>query len=368
MASIYIHWPFCKSKCPYCDFNSHVISGIDESAWKKAYLREIDYYTDYLQGKQIASIFFGGGTPSLMPTEIMAQIIEHLAKYAQFEDDIEISFEANPTSVEAAKFQDFRLAGANRVSLGIQSLNADDLKFLGREHSEDEAIEAIEIASNYFDNYSFDLIYARPNQTLESWEQELRQALKLAAKHLSLYQLTIEKGTPFFKAYKENQFIMPDDDLSASFYELTDDIMEAHNMPAYEISNYAKIGYECKHNLGYWRYQEYLGIGPGAHGRINQSATITHHKPEKWLSCVEKYGHGQMQATNLSQQMMEEEKLIMGIRLQEGVNIKEIGNINENNLIMLINHDYIIKQNEIIRLTKRGRLITNQIILQLKNN
>ncbi|MEK6734209.1 MAG: radical SAM family heme chaperone HemW, partial [Pseudomonadota bacterium] len=284
--AIYIHWPYCKSKCPYCDFNSHVRDAIDVSAWNEGYLKEIDNYSALLQNKKIISIFFGGGTPSLMPSFIVKNIINKLKELGKFDQNIEITLEANPTSVEAEKFKEFAEAGINRVSLGIQSLNQNNLKFLGREHNVEEAIAAIKIAKDNFKRYSFDLIYALPNQTLNSWRDELVQALDLAGEHLSLYQLTIEKGTPFYSMYQKKKFDLPGEDLAKDFYMLTQEIMEAKGFPAYEISNHARLGEECKHNMVYWQYDDFLGIGPGAHSRINNKAMHSIYHPENWLKAA----------------------------------------------------------------------------------
>ena len=290
--AIYIHWPFCKSKCPYCDFNSHVREKIDEKSWFDAYITEISFFADKIVGKNITSIFFGGGTPSLMNPKLVEKIILELEKIGKFVDNIEITLEANPTSIEAQKFQDFKTAGINRVSIGIQSFNEEGLKFLGRTHSKNEAIEALEIAGNIFSNYSFDLIYARPNQSIKNWENELLSALKLAKNHLSLYQLTIEKGTSFFNDYRDKKFTMPSDVLAASMYELTREITKAHGFVDYEISNYAKQGFESKHNLSYWNYDEYLGIGPGSHSRIDKYAMMMIHNPENLLAKVKTDNNG----------------------------------------------------------------------------
>ena len=258
--SVYIHWPFCKSKCPYCDFNSHVRETIEIDKWNQAYLIEIENNRENLLEKNIVSIFFGGGTPSLMPSFIISNIIDKLSNVANINEKTEITFEANPTSVESQKFKEFALAGINRVSLGVQSFNEDDLKFLGREHSLTEALEAIEIAKKNFKRYSFDLIYALPNQTLKAWENELKSALKFADKHLSLYQLTIEKGTPFYGLYKKKKFTIPNENLAKDFYDSTQDIMNNLSLPAYEISNHAAMGEECRHNMAYWQYDEFIGI------------------------------------------------------------------------------------------------------------
>lgn len=361
--SIYIHWPFCKSKCPYCDFNSHVRSSIDENRWQKAYLKEIEYYKDILKNKYIKSIFFGGGTPSLAPTSIINSIIDALSPNS----DTEITLEANPTSIEASRFRDYKLAGVNRVSIGVQSLNPDYLKFLGREHSAKEALQAIELAKKYFDRYSFDLIYMLPNQSLSDWEKELTQALKFTAGHMSLYQLTIEKGTKFFSMYKKNAFTLPNDDTAADAYMLTNAIMEENRLPFYEVSNYAALGQECKHNLTYWKYQDYIGIGAGAHGRYacNQvkMATVNSYSPEEWLKNVEEKGNGLRSYEALSSAQEYEERIIMGLRLREGIEIGYFKNIEQVN--SLIKQGLLQHKDNNIRATQQGILVLNSIINSL---
>ena len=322
--AIYIHWPFCKSKCPYCDFNSHVVENIDENRWLNAYLKEIDSFSDNISGRRISSIFFGGGTASLMPPFIAEALINKLAKYAPFANDIEITLEGNPTSVEAAKYKDFHEAGINRVSLGVQALNDDDLKFLGREHSAKEALEAVQLAAYIFDNYSFDLIYARPNQTEFDWKKELKEALKCAGGHLSLYQLAIEKGTPFYADYNRGKFKMPNNELSARLYEITSEITSDAGILQYEVSNYAKKSLESKHNMTYWEYGDYLGFGAGAHSRIKingqKNAITMLHKPEKWLSSIYDKGSAIQSFDSLSPKCAAEEALMMGLRINKGIN------------------------------------------------
>lgn len=269
MTALYIHWPFCKAKCPYCDFNSHVREGVDVARWQSAMLRELATMAAWMPDAKLSSIFFGGGTPSLMPPQLVGALIEQAEKLLGFEDGIEMTLEANPTSVEAAKFQGFRDAGVNRVSLGVQSLRAENLRFLGREHSADEALKAVDLARGLFDRYSFDLIYALPNQSAAAWETELREALAYAGEHLSLYQLTIEPNTAFHHDYHvKKQFALPKDTLARELFLLTQEVMEGAGMPAYEISNHARAGQESRHNLTYWRGGAYLGVGAGAHGRI----------------------------------------------------------------------------------------------------
>ena len=361
--AIYIHWPFCKSKCPYCDFNSHVRENIDEQRLNKAYMTSVDYYSDYLKNKRITSIFYGGGTPTLMPPVIVSNIIEKIASYADLSSDIEITLEANPTSTEAKKLLDFKNAGINRLSLGIQSLIDKDLKFLGREHSANEAINAIK-AAQIFENYSFDLIYGRPNQTLNDWEKELNNALNFTANHLSLYQLTIEKGTSFYNDHKSGKFIMPDNESLADFYELTNHIMVKNNFNCYEISNYATTGYESKHNMAYWRYKNYLGLGAGAHSRINDNSGSTKaimmiHSPEYWLESVENKKAGVQSQTTLSQKEILDEFILMGLRLSEGINI--------NRLKEIAKKDFLAIKNNIDKYTKLSMLETEGDFIKTSN-
>ncbi len=376
--AIYIHWPFCKFKCHYCDFNSHVAENIDYNIWQESYLKEINYFHDFIKQHNISSIFFGGGTPTLMPPQIAYEIITHLNRITNFTSNIEITLEGNPTSVEAAKLQDFKESGINRVSLGIQALNANDLKFLSREHSADEAINAIKTAQKIFDNYSFDLIYARPSQTLTDWEEELTEALKLADKHVSLYQLTIEKGTKFYSDYNKGAFVMPSEDLSADFYNLTQDIMEKHNLPAYEVSNHAKTDYESKHNLSYWRYDDYLGIGPGAHSRITlenkKHALMMISSPENWLKAIVEKGVGIQTDSILDNDIIQEEIIMMGLRIAEGINKQKFKNLtgkeielclNQNKLEYLQNNNLIIIDNNSLRPTKEGMILVNYIVREL---
>ncbi len=375
--AIYIHWPFCKSKCPYCDFNSHVREKIDQQDWNRAYLKQITNYAEYLNGKKIVSIFFGGGTPSLMPSFIVENIINELSKFAALDDNIEITLEANPTSVESEKFKLFAKAGVNRLSLGIQSLNIDNLKFLGREHNVEEAIKAIEIAKQNFSRYSFDLIYALPDQTLVDWEKELSSALKLADKHLSLYQLTIEKGTPFYSLYKDKKLQIPNEDLARDFYLLTQDVMEREGLPAYEISNHARLGEECKHNLVYWQYGDFLGIGPGAHSRINNQAIASIAHPENWLNLALQGKIPSQSCIALTLSEMVCEILLMGLRLKKGLKLKDFYNKIGLNLLEVINRsklDYMLEckflelSNDSLLTTSKGKLVLNHIIDQLTDN
>lgn len=321
---IYIHWPFCASKCPYCDFNSHVHRGsFDEDAFVEGYKREIAHMAALSPGRLVQSIFFGGGTPSLMSPRAVGTILDAIAEEWDIDRNAEITLEANPTSVEVDRFRGFRAAGVNRVSLGVQSLRPGPLAELGRRHTVDEAVAAVRIAQSIFDRSSFDLIYARPRQTLEDWEDELKEALWLARGHISLYQLTIEQGTRYFDLHQAGKLKMPDEDLAADFYELTQDLTKAAGMPAYEISNHAVPGQESRHNMLYWRYGEYAGIGPGAHGRLvvnhQRHATATEKLPFDWLSRVNQFGHGMTTDDVLTWEEQGDEYLVMGLRLKEGI-------------------------------------------------
>lgn len=323
---VYIHWPFCRSKCPYCDFNSHVRESVDQQRWRSALLAELDHYAGTTAGRRLDSVFFGGGTPSLMPPATVAALIERIHRHWPDSPDLEITLEANPTSVEAANFAALAQAGVNRVSLGLQALDDGALKFLGRTHSAAEGIAALEIARRHFARFSFDLIYARPEQTLDGWVSELDQALALAGHHLSLYQLTIETNTAFEGAYRRGAFTLPDEEIAADFYERTQDRLLRVGLPAYEISNHARPGEECRHNLVYWQGGDYLGIGPGAHGRLtlagSRIATRQHRAPEAWLAAVEENGHATREYRTLSAAERQEELLLMGLRLARGISRK----------------------------------------------
>ncbi|WP_119460488.1 radical SAM family heme chaperone HemW [Rhodospirillaceae bacterium SYSU D60014] len=320
---LYVHWPFCLSKCPYCDFNSHVREAVDQPRWRDALLRELDHYASETAGRRVASIFFGGGTPSLMPPDTVAAVIDRAAARWRLAPDVEITLEANPTSVEAERFAGFRGAGVNRVSLGVQALNDPDLRALGRGHSAAEARTALALARRQFDCFTFDLIYARPGQDARAWRAELRQALDLAADHLSLYQLTIEPNTVFAGAHRRGELVLPGEEDAATLYEETQNLLEAAGLPAYEISNHARPGAECRHNLTYWRYGDYVGIGPGAHGRLTldgaKIATRQHRAPEAWLAAVEAAGHATRQRTPVPPAERIDEMLMMGLRLTQGV-------------------------------------------------
>jgi putative oxygen-independent coproporphyrinogen III oxidase len=325
---IYIHWPFCRSKCPYCDFNSHVRERIDHGRWRTALLTELEHYARDTTDKTVTSVFFGGGTPSLMEPETVAALIARVRELWPVAGDVEITLEANPTSAEIGKFRAFRDGGVNRVSLGVQSLLASDLKFLGRQHDAAEALAAVRTAAETFDRFSFDLIYARPNQALPEWQAELERALEFAAGHISLYQLTIEPGTQFEQAVARGDFRVLDEERAAELYEATVARLGAAGLADYEISNFAKPGEESRHNLTYWRYGDYVGVGPGAHGRLTigaeKFATRQHRAPEAWLDLVEKDGHATRQRDLIPPAERLSEMLMMGLRLKEGVPLARI--------------------------------------------
>jgi putative oxygen-independent coproporphyrinogen III oxidase len=321
---VYVHWPFCLSKCPYCDFNSHVRhAAIDEDRFAGAFAREIETTAARAQGREVSSIFLGGGTPSLMQPQTVARVLDAIGKHWRVASDAEVTLEANPTSVEATRFAGYRAAGVNRVSLGVQALDDASLKMLGRLHSAREALDAVAIARRSFERYSFDLIYARPDQTPESWTSELKLAIEEAAEHLSLYQLTIEEGTPFFGLHAAGKLKTPEEGLARTLYDVTQEVCDLNGLNAYEISNHARRGAECRHNLVYWRGQEYAGIGPGAHGRLDidgvRHATSTEKRPEAWLMRVEANGHGVVTDDVLNSEERADEFLLMGLRLAEGI-------------------------------------------------
>ena len=389
--AIYVHWPFCKSKCPYCDFNSHTFDSINHDAWLEGYKKELDYFKDIIKNKKITSIFFGGGTPSLMKPHVVEGIIKHIQIYgADIDHQTEITLEANPTSVESKKFADFRAVGINRLSIGIQALNDEDLKFLGRNHNAKESIHAIELAAKYFDNYSFDLIYARPKQTLMQWKKELEFALRLASKHISLYQLTIEKGTKFFSMHNKGLFSIPNEEKAVALYDLTNEILEKNGLYKYEISNYAKPQFESKHNLTYWRYESYLGIGPGAHSRIlsmQSNNTIEEpakkptdikvaaiemiYSPTNWQNNIFTYGNAIKSFEILAQNIASQEALMMGLRLAEGVECKKLDafrgvSINES-LIRSLEDEGLISTitPNFLKLTEKGLKLHSQVLMYI---
>lgn len=376
--SVYIHWPFCLSLCPYCDFNSHIASTIDHDLWLNAYKQEINYFKEKLSGRQIQSIFFGGGTPSLMRPKTVESIIDLLSNIGLISSTTEITLEANPTSYETEKFKEFKSAGINRVSIGVQSLKAEALKVLGRKHSKDEAISAIKSASKIFERYSFDLIYAIPNQTLEDWKNELGNAIELANGHISLYQLTIEKGTPFYQIFKSGQMQLPSNNSSANMYEWTNEFLKEKHYHSYEISNYAQSGNECIHNLAYWNYNEYLGIGPGAHSRLHDNdcvkSVMMFHKPEKWLKNVSQTNHGIQTNVSLSQNELIEEIVMMGTRLKKGMNLNTFSKLtgiyfddvlNKKNFTHFQKNDLVFKNSTNFGLTNSGLLLHNYLVPRL---
>ncbi|MBM3643008.1 MAG: coproporphyrinogen III oxidase [Alphaproteobacteria bacterium] len=320
---VYIHWPFCLSKCPYCDFNSHVRDGIDADRWKRALLAELVEAHRATPDRRVRTIFFGGGTPSLMPSATAAALIERVRDLWPYDDGLEVTLEANPTSVEAANFAALAAAGVNRVSLGVQALDDASLRFLGRGHSAREALEALDVARAHFARWSFDLIYARPGQTLDAWLAELERALALGSRHLSVYQLTIERGTRFHADHARGAFTLPDEETQAGLFEATQARLAAAGLPAYEISNHAVPGEECRHNLVYWRYQDHVGIGPGAHGRVavpgGKRWTRRISGPEAWLEAVEQRGAGTAEARDISGRDLVDEALMMGLRLADGI-------------------------------------------------
>ncbi len=321
---VYVHWPFCLSKCPYCDFNSHVrAGGIDEARYVEAFRREIAYAGDMAPGRTVSSIFLGGGTPSLMRPETVAAILDAIGQSWSVARGAEVTLEANPTSVEAERFRGYRAAGVNRVSLGVQALDDADLRRLGRLHTVDEALAAVDVAARHFARFSFDLIYARPDQDPASWRAELRRAISRSAEHLSLYQLTIEPDTWFERLHAAGRLVLPDAEAARVLYDVTQEVCDKAGMPAYEISNHARPGAESRHNLVYWRYGEYVGVGPGAHGRVmsakGRTATATERSPEEWLARVERHGHGLVEETLLTREEAGDEFLLMGLRLREGI-------------------------------------------------
>ncbi len=368
--AVYIHWPFCKSKCPYCDFNSHVRDSVDQKRWREALLAELDHMAAKIPDRVVASIFFGGGTPSLMPPETAGALIYRVKELWPVADDIEITLEANPTSVETHTFPDFAAAGINRVSLGVQSFDDKELQFLGRGHSAKEAKKAIDLARKTFARYSFDLIYARPNQTVADWEKELAEALPFAGTHLSLYQLTIEENTAFHHAYAKGKFVMPDEELSEALYRRTEELMAAYGLPAYEVSNYAKPGHESRHNIAYWNYQDYVGVGPGAHGRLllNRSriATQTIKSPERWLESVENKQHGVEVWESIPSSDEIEERLMMGLRLVHGIDAAALnGTINQKKRELFIREGLLEDRQDRLQATLKGRLVLNRLTAEL---
>ncbi len=376
--SIYVHWPFCLSRCPYCDFNAHVRETIDQTRWREAYLTEIRHAAERLPDREIVSIFFGGGTPSLMEPETAAAILDAVEERWRCAPDVEITLEANPTSVEAARFADLRAAGINRVSLGVQALDDDALRFLGRGHDVAQAIDAVKLAERSFDRYSFDLIYARPGQTVAAWREELSRAFAMAGDHLSLYQLTVERGTPFFAAERGGDFVLPDEDAAAVLFETTQELCDRAGLPAYEISNHARPGGECRHNIVYWTGGDYAGIGPGAHGRLTLDgavhATETVPGPENWLDAVERDGHGMRRDDALRPDQRIEELFMMGLRLSAGVDralfagragLEIEDALEPRRLRRLIEGGFVALDEAGLRTTSEGRLRLNAVLAAL---
>jgi len=375
---IYVHWPFCAAKCPYCDFNSHVRTSIDEGGWVDAIERELDW-TAAAQGVDrpiVETIFFGGGTPSLMQGASVARILDRIARRWRLANDVETTLEANPASADAARFADYRAAGVNRLSLGMQALNDPDLKFLGRLHNAAEAREALDLATKNFDRVSLDLIYARPNQSDAQWREELKQALSFGTDHLSLYQLTIEPETPFALLHRNGKLRIPDDDLAAGLYETTQELTEAAGLPAYEISNHARPGSESRHNLIYWRYGDYAGIGPGAHGRLlldgKRVATATERLPERWRERVAKRENVFADFTAIDDAEAAREHLLMNLRLAEGIDLAAYERrwrtrpLPEK-IAPLVEQGLLRQDGGRLTATPQGRLVLNAVIAALLN-
>ena len=372
---VYVHWPFCLAKCPYCDFNSHVSRSVDQQSWCDALLRETKYMHELTGARRADTVFFGGGTPSLMPAATVAAIIDRIDGLWGLDDDAEITLEANPTSVEAGRFRDYAAAGVNRISMGVQALNDRDLRALGRMHSVGEARAAFDIARNSFNRVSFDLIYARVGQTVHSWEAELTEALDMAIDHLSLYQLTIEAGTRFAELHAAGKLEPPEDAVSAEMYRITQDLCEAAGMPAYEVSNHARSGAESRHNLVYWRYGDYAGIGPGAHGRVtapdgNRIATETTRDPSRWISGVGTDGNAISDRSAISENDQAVEHLMMGLRLVEGIDPTRHERlagapIPENRVDTLIGSGHLERTGDRLRATPAGRIVLNAVLAEL---
>jgi oxygen-independent coproporphyrinogen-3 oxidase len=372
--ALYVHWPFCVSKCPYCDFNSHVRTAVDQAEWRAALLADLAHEASELPGRPIASIFFGGGTPSLMPPETVAAIIEAAERHWGFMPGVEITLEANPSSVEAARFADIATAGVNRVSLGLQSLDEEALRFLGRAHDVGEGLAALETAQQAFARVSFDLIYALPGQSEKAWEEQLARALAFGTNHLSLYQLTIEPGTRFAAMAAKGELPETDPDHGALLYELTQQITGAAGLPAYETSNHARPGEESRHNLAYWRYQSYAGVGPGAHGRRNGLATQRHKKPENWLSALARNGHGILEEIPISPRDRGVEALLMGLRLREGVDLERLARLAETQPAEILDEQAVARlevqgllarDGSSLRVQPRGMLLLDAILAEI---
>ena len=369
--ALYVHWPFCVSKCPYCDFNSHVRSTIDQDEWRDALLADLAYEASLLPGRTLTSIFFGGGTPSLMEPATASAIIGAAREHWQAAEDLEITLEANPNSVEAARFADLAVAGVNRLSLGLQSFDDASLAFLGRAHSSAEGQKALDIAQAHFPRVSFDLIYALPGETEESWSSTLDRALAKGTSHLSLYQLTIEAGTRFAAMVAKHEFEPLDGDEAATLYELTTERTAEAGIPAYEISNYARAGQESRHNLTYWRYGDYAGVGPGAHGRRLGKRTVRHRKPENFLSGLKRNGHGLVEEAELSPIEAADEALVMGLRLSEGIDPQGLEQrfgtrlVDSDAVDRLVTTGHLERDGRRLRTTPAGRLLLDRLLAEI---
>ena len=366
--ALYVHWPFCVSKCPYCDFNSHVRETIDQDAWRKALLTDLAYEARLLPGRTLGSIFFGGGTPSLMPPATVAALIEAAGRYWPLADDVEITLEANPSSVEADRFADLRAAGINRVSLGVQAFDDERLAFLGRAHSAREGLDALGTAQRNFARVSFDLIYALPGDTEQQWSSDLDRAIGLGTEHLSLYQLTIEPGTRFAAMAAKGTLTPLDADHAGGLFELTQARTAAAGIPAYEISNHARPGAESRHNLTYWRYGDYAGIGPGAHGRRDGRATLRHRKPENWLTAISRNNHGIELEEALTDSERATEALVMGLRLAEGLDVERSGLepfVNRHAIARLTEQGLLVRDGTRIAATSAGMLLLDAILREI---
>ena len=363
--ALYVHWPFCVSKCPYCDFNSHVRESVDQDRWRDALLTDLAHEAEVGPQRPLTSIFFGGGTPSLMPPATVAALIEAAERHWGFAPDIEITLEANPSSVEAARFAGLAAAGVNRVSLGLQALEDDALRFLGRAHDVAEGLDALDTAQEAFDRVSFDLIYALPGQSAEAWQATLARALSFGTGHLSLYQLTIEPGTRFAAMAARGELVPTDPDFAADLFELTRDMTAAAGLPAYEISNHARPGEESRHNLTYWRYGDYLGVGPGAHGRRVGVATARAKKPENWLTRIDRDGQGIELEEALSAEIQQREALVMGLRLDEGLPHERAQAVDQRKVSRLADMGLIERTPERLRVTPAGMLLLDAILAEV---
>jgi putative oxygen-independent coproporphyrinogen III oxidase len=370
--ALYVHWPFCVSKCPYCDFNSHVRASIDQTEWRDSLLADLAHEAGLLPDRQLNSIFFGGGTPSLMEPSTAEAIIAAAHDHWPVADDLEITLEANPNSAEAARFADLARAGVNRISLGLQSFDDRSLAFLGRAHSAEEGITALEAAQSAVDRVSFDLIYALPGDTEAGWSETLKRALGLGTEHLSLYQLTIEPGTRFATMVAKHEFEPLDSDASAALFELTQDLTLAGGFPAYEISNHARPGAESRHNLAYWRYHDYAGVGPGAHGRRTGMRTVRHKKPENFLAAVTRNGHGIVEEEVLTREEAAHEALVMGLRLAEGIEPEALAQrlgveciVDDAAVDHLVAHALLERNGHRLRTTDAGRLLLDSILAEI---